>query len=100
MPSRNRVFAKLARWDSSIPSGFRQSRGEIGDLYLAPSKNGYCPAILPTHDSGGSTVTNNAISIVKALSLAGDITDYGNRKRVLVIRRNGDAMEYGIVDFL
>ena len=55
-------FCEFSRWDSSIPSGFRQSRGEIGDLYLAPSKNGYCPAILPTHDSGGSTVTNNAIA--------------------------------------
>ena len=47
---------------------------------------------------GTYSVTNNAMSIVKALSMAGDITDYGNRKRVLVIRRNGDAMEYGIVD--
>ena len=47
---------------------------------------------------GTFTVTNNAMSVVKALSLAGDITDYGNRKRILIIRRNGDAMEYGIVD--
>ena len=35
---------------------------------------------------------NNQTTILEALGLAGDITDYGNRKQVLVIRPTGEGM--------
>jgi polysaccharide export outer membrane protein len=47
---------------------------------------------------GAYIVNTGGMSILKALSLAGDITDYGNRNRVLVIRRQGENVEYGYVD--
>ena len=47
---------------------------------------------------GAYTVNTGGMSILKALSLAGDMTDYGNRNKVLVIRRQGENVEYGYVD--
>jgi polysaccharide export outer membrane protein len=47
---------------------------------------------------GAYNVNTGGMSILKALSLAGDMTDYGNRKKVLVIRRMGENVEYGYVD--
>jgi polysaccharide biosynthesis/export protein len=37
------------------------------------------------------TITNNKVNLLEALGLAGDMTVYGKRENVLVIRQNGDA---------
>ena len=49
---------------------------------------------------GTFTVTNERINILQAISLAGDFTEYGVRKEVLVVREkdNGDK-EYHKIDF-
>jgi polysaccharide export outer membrane protein len=47
---------------------------------------------------GEYKVDNERITILDALSLAGDISNYGRRDNVLVIRQNGKKMEFGRVN--
>ena len=43
---------------------------------------------------GSFTVSGDRITLLEALSMAGDLTIYGNRKNVLLIRDNGGKKEY------
>lgn len=46
---------------------------------------------------GTFTIENDRITLLEALGLAGDLTIYGSRKRVLVIReQNGEKKEYRV----
>lgn len=47
---------------------------------------------------GTYTVTGEQISILEALGLAGDLTIYGKRDNVLVIRENGGKKSYVFLD--
>lgn len=47
---------------------------------------------------GTYTVTGEKISISEALGLAGDLTIYGRRDNILVIRENGDTKSYSYLD--
>lgn len=47
---------------------------------------------------GSFDVNGDRISVFEALGLAGDITEYGSRKDVLVIRENGNVREIGRLD--
>src|SRR5690554_4607008 len=51
------------------------------------------------HRPGTFTVSGEKISLPEALGLAGDLTIYGKRDNVLVIRENGDKKEYAYLDF-
>lgn len=43
---------------------------------------------------GTVSVPNERLSILDAIGMAGDLTIYGNRKNVLLIRDNGGKKEY------
>ena len=43
---------------------------------------------------GSFTISGDRITLLEALSMAGDLTIYGNRKNVLLIRDNGGKKEY------
>jgi len=47
---------------------------------------------------GVVSVRNDRISILEALGQAGDLTIYGNRKNVLIVRDNNGAKEIGRID--
>ena len=47
---------------------------------------------------GTFNVPDERISLTKALGLAGDLTIYGRRDNVMVLRETGDTMTYGLVD--
>ena len=47
---------------------------------------------------GTFTVPDERISLAKALGLAGDLTIYGRRDNVLIIRETGDEEQYAYVD--
>ena len=49
-------------------------------------------------EPGLYAVQNEKITLPEALGLAGDLTVYGNRMTVMVIRDNGIKKEFGIVD--
>ena len=44
------------------------------------------------------TLPTERITILEALGLSGDITDYGNKKNVRVVREQGDSVDVGYVD--
>ncbi len=48
---------------------------------------------------GTYPISNDKISITEAIGLAGDLTIYGRRDNVLVIRENGDTKSYAYLDF-
>lgn len=48
---------------------------------------------------GTYPVSGEKISIAEALGMAGDLTIYGKRDNVLVIRENGDTKNYAYLDF-
>ncbi|QAA83008.1 polysaccharide export protein [Aequorivita sp. H23M31] len=48
---------------------------------------------------GTYPVTGEKISITEAVGLAGDLSIYGKRNNVLVIRENGDSKSYAYLDF-
>lgn len=48
---------------------------------------------------GTYPVSGEKISITEALGMAGDLTIYGKRDNVLVIRENGDTKSYTYLDF-
>ncbi|MEL6843348.1 MAG: polysaccharide biosynthesis/export family protein, partial [Bacteroidota bacterium] len=54
--------------------------------------------ILGEAGSGILDVPNNRINIIEALALAGDISIYGDRKNVLIIREDGDKREFARMD--
>lgn len=43
-------------------------------------------------------VNNNTVNIFQALALAGDISSFGNRKNVLIVRRDGDNIVKKYID--
>lgn len=47
---------------------------------------------------GRFLMNSEEISILEALSLAGDLTDYANRKRIRLIRKDGDTPQMLIID--
>ncbi len=47
---------------------------------------------------GRFLLNSEEISILEALSLAGDLTDYANRKRIRLIRKDGDIPQMLIID--
>lgn len=48
---------------------------------------------------GSYPVSGEKISITEAIGLAGDLTIYGRRDNVLVIRENGETKSYAYLDF-
>lgn len=48
---------------------------------------------------GTYSISDEKISITEALGMAGDLTIYGRRDNVLVIRENGDTKSYAYLDF-
>src|SRR5690554_4038410 len=48
---------------------------------------------------GTYPVSGEKISITEAIGMAGDLTIYGKRDNVLVIRENGDTKSYAYLDF-
>ncbi len=51
------------------------------------------------HRPGTFTVAGEKISLPEALGLAGDLTIYGKRDNILVIRENGTKKDYAYLDF-
>ena len=47
---------------------------------------------------GTYTVPDERLSLIKALGLAGDLTIYGRRDNVMILRETGDTKEYKYVD--
>lgn len=47
---------------------------------------------------GTFNVPDERISLTKAIGLAGDLTIYGRRDNVMVLRETGETMTYGMVD--
>jgi polysaccharide export outer membrane protein len=47
---------------------------------------------------GRFLMNSEEISILEALSLAGDLTDYANRKKIRLIRKDGDIPQMLIID--
>ncbi len=45
------------------------------------------------HRSGKYTIYKKRLSIFEAIGLAGDITEFGNRKNVLLLRQQGDSTQ-------
>lgn len=48
---------------------------------------------------GTYTITGEQISLLEALGLAGDLTIYGKRDNILIIRENGGKKSYAYLDF-
>lgn len=47
---------------------------------------------------GTFNVPDERISLSKAIGMAGDLTIYGRRDNVMILRETGETMEYGLVD--
>lgn len=47
---------------------------------------------------GSFSISNGRISVLEALGMAGDISPYGNRKNILIIRENNGKLEFGQLD--
>lgn len=47
---------------------------------------------------GTFTVPTERITVLEALGLSGDVTDYGNKNRVRIAREKGGAVEVGYID--
>ncbi len=48
---------------------------------------------------GNFTVDNERISIIEAITLAGDFTSYARRDSILIIREDGNMRSFGYVNF-
>lgn len=87
------------------------TRNELADM-LKQKLEAYIPAPIVTINflnfkitvigevkkPGNFDVNGDRISIFEALGLAGDLTEYGSRKNVLVIRETGGVREIGRLD--
>ncbi|MEL6926981.1 MAG: hypothetical protein AAFO94_23280, partial [Bacteroidota bacterium] len=84
---------------------------EIEDKLVKELKGGYIKSpvvdvrlmnfrivILGEAGSGILDVPNNRINIIEALALAGDISIYGDRKNVLIIREESGKREFARMD--
>ncbi len=47
---------------------------------------------------GHIDVFNDNITLLEALGMAGDLTDYGNRNEIMLIRQNGDRQDVHKID--
>ena len=48
--------------------------------------------------SGSYTIPNERINILEALGMAGDLTTYGNREKILIIREKDGQRSFGYLD--
>ncbi len=72
---------------------------DVTDPLVRVNFVGYAVDVLgEVRTPGRLTVTTERYSILDALAAAGNLTEFGNRKNVMVIRENNGKAEYYVVD--
>lgn len=72
---------------------------DVTDPLVRVNFVGYSVDVLgEVRDPGRQRVTTERYSILDALAAAGNLTEFGNRKNIMVIRENNGKAEYVVID--
>ncbi len=76
----------------------RLKEGYVKDPVVDVRMVNFNVTILGEAGSGILDIPNNRLNIIEALAMAGDISIYGDRKNVLIIREQGDERAFARLD--